>query len=275
MNYWLAVGPPENWKTSFEQGNIWGLTKRQKHWWESLAKNDTVLLYVTKPVSGIIGYGAIQSKFRQTKPLWPQEIAEGKIIWPLCFEFDVEYCLAPDKWNTQRITSDTLKLKAGMGFHSIDPLFASKMISELKLLLPSKSEEEEEIPSLHEQIKQRLVDIGKLQGYVAETEYSVEIGKLDVVWRKLERSVPTRVFEVQVGGDIYHALAKLKHAFDLWNSNIFIIASQSDLNKVENLLSGTFHEIGDHLKSIELDKIQELYDRKRSYLDFEKELGIR
>lgn len=270
MNYWLALGPRENWGTAFQQGNTWGLTPRQKHWWEQLAKDDIVLFYVTKPVSGLIGYGSIQTKFRQNEPLWPQEIAEGKVKWPLRFEFDVEYCLAPDKWNTERITSDTLKLKAGIGFHPLEPEFAKQMISQFKLIPP----EEKALP-LHEELKRKLVEIGKLQGYIAEPEYPFDIGRLDVVWRKLERSVPTRVFEVQVGGDIYHALAKLKHAYDLWNSNIFIVAPQTDLKKAENLLSGTFHEISHQLGRIEPDDIQELYNRKKSFVDFEKKLGIR
>ncbi len=274
MNYWLAVGPPENWKIAFEQGSIWGLTGRQGYLWEKLAENDTVLFYVKRPVSGLVGYGTVQTKFRQTKPLWPQEIAEGTIKWPLCFEFKVEYCLAPDKWNIERVTSDTLKLKAGVGFHQFDPEFAKQMILEFKLLPPSEPEETKVALSLHEQLKQKLIEIGKLQGYVAEPEYSFDIGKLDVVWRKLERSVPTRVFEIHVGGDIYHALAKLKHAFDLWNSHIFIVASEAERNKVENLLSGTFHEIGSRIKFIEPQKIEELYKLKKNYLDFEKELGI-
>jgi len=216
----------------------------------------------------------MQTKFRQDKPLWPQEIGEGKVMWPLRFEFNVEYCLPPDKWETDKITSDTLKLKAGMGFHSLESQFASKMLSEFKLVPPPSPEREERTLSLHEKIKQKLIEIGKLQGYVAEAEYPVEIGKLDVVWRKLERSVPTRVFEVQVGGDVYHALAKLKHAFDLWNSHIFVVASDAEQNKMGNLLSGTFHEIGGHIRFIDLGKVEELYKLKKAYLDFEKELGI-
>ena len=94
------------------------------------------------------------------------------------------------------------------------------------------------------------------------------------MWRKLQRSVPTRVFEVQVGGDVYHALAKLKHAFDLWNSHIFVVSSTVEQSKMETLLSGTFHEIGSHIRFIDADKVEELYKRKKAYLDFEKELGI-
>jgi predicted RNA-binding protein len=267
-NYWLAVGPPENWKTAFEQRNIWGLTGRQKHLWAALTENDIVLFYATKPISGIIGYGPVQTKFRQDQPLWPQEIAEGRVIWPLRFEFNVEYCLPPDKWETGRITSDTLKLKAGMGFHSFEPQLARQMLSEFEAKAPEPA-----LPS-HEELKRKLIEIGKLQKYLSEEEYTFDIGKLDVVWRRVERSVPTYVFEVHVSGDIYHDLAKLKHAFDLWNSRIFIVASQADRGKVNNLLSGTFHEIRDEVRFIELEKLKELYERKKAYLDLEKELGI-
>jgi hypothetical protein len=271
MNYWLAVGPPNNWKTAFEQGNIWGLINKQKHWWDAIIENDTVLFYATQPVSGIIGYGAIQTKFRQDKALWPQEIAEGKVRWPLRFEFNVGYCLVPDEWSTRKITSDTLKLKAGIGFQPLEPEFAQQMISELE---PASIPGAEQALSLHEEIKQKLVAIGKLQDYIAEPEYSFDIGKIDVVWRRVANSVPTYAFEVQIGGDVYHALAKLKHAFDLWNSHIFIVASNAERGKVGNLLSGTFHEIGSRIKFIQHESIDELYKRKKSYLDLEKELGF-
>jgi hypothetical protein len=53
------------------------------------------------------------------------------------------------------------------------------------------------------------------------------------------------VFEVQIGGDIYHAMSKLKHAFDLWNSHVFLVATMGDKSKYQELLSGTFHEVAD------------------------------
>ena len=271
MYYWLVVGPPENWETAFNQGNIWGLINKQKHWWDKLNEGDTVLFYATKPVSGLIGYGTIKTKFRQDKPLWPQEVSEGIIRWPLRFEFSVSHCIVPDEWNTRKITSDALKLKAGIGFHTLEPEFAQQMISTLEPVPPPSAEQ---ALSLHEEIKQRLVEIGRLQDYLAEPEYSFDIGKIDVVWRRVTNSVPTYAFEIQVGGDVYHALAKLKHAFDLWNSHIFIVASNAEKRKVESLLLGTFHEINNRIRFIELEQIMELYRRKKDYLDFEKELGI-
>jgi predicted RNA-binding protein len=266
-NYWLAVGPSGNWETAFDQGNIWGLTAKQKHLWERLVEGDILLFYATKPVCGVIGYGKIRTRFRQDQPFWPQELREKRLIWPLRFEFDVEHCLAPAEWNLRKVTSDTLKLKAGIGFHSLDPEFARLMLSQLQ-------PEEATALSSHEGVKRKLVEIGKLQNYLAEAEYSFDIGKLDVVWRRVLQSVPTYVFEVHVSGDIYHALAKLKHAFDLWNSHIFVVAQQSDREKVRALLAGTFHEIDNRLKFIELAKVEELHKRKKAYLDLEKELGI-
>lgn len=290
MNYWLAVGAKQNWDTAFDRGNIWGLKETQRHLWESLNENDKLLFFANKPVGGIIGYGVVRTKFKQSKPLWPDELKEHKVIWPLRFEFDVEFCLAPDKWESERIVSKELRPRSG--FQLLDQNTAQKLVSSIgaieyaaKATEPSfvaeptvefvnVAEKIEKASPSHDEVKKTLVQIGKLQKYIAQEEYSFSIGKLDVVWRRVEESVPTYVFEVQVGGDIYHALAKLKHAFDLWNSHIFIVAPEAERDKVHTLLSGTFHEISNRIEFIELEQVEELYKRKKSYLDFEKGLGI-
>jgi hypothetical protein len=289
---WLVVGSPDNWRTAFEHKNIWGLKQTQRHLWEALSQEDVLLFYATSPVRGIIGYGAVRTKFRQDKPLWPQEIKERKVIWPLRFEFNIERCLPFDKWQTSKVTSRELFPRGG--FQTLSHAIAEELVSKLKSLprtyyvptptvtgateTPSPylhgAQEAERVLPPHKELKQKLVEIGKLQGYLADEEYVFDIGKLDVVWRRVALSVPTYAFEIQVGGDIYHALAKLKHASDLWNSNIFIVAPQTDYDKFENLLCGTFHEISNRVKFIELNKVDELYRRKKAYLDFEKELGI-
>lgn len=290
MNYWLVVGSPQNWRTAFEHGNIWGLRKTQQHLWESLIENDRVLFYATQPVSGIIGHGAIRTKFRQNKPLWPEEARKNDVIWPLRFEFDVETCLPQEDWKTKKITSKIIWPRAGFQLlgKDIAEEFTSAMvrteyvvasekepsIAEGTVTYGTRQEKEEKTYSSHDELRGKLVEIGRLQGYLAEPEYSFDIGRLDVVWRRVLNSVPTYVFEIQVGGDIYHALAKLKHAYDLWNSHIYIVASENDRNKAENLLSGTFHEIDDRINFIELEQVEELYKKKKSYLDFEKKLGI-
>ena len=90
----------------------------------------------------------------------------------------------------------------------------------------------------------------------------------------MERSVPTYVFEVQVGGDIYHAMSKLKHAFDLWNSHIFLVASNRERGKYQELLAGTFHEVADKMQFIEIGLVKELLGKKRDYKNMEQALGI-
>lgn len=290
VKYWLVVGTKQNWITAFEHGNIWGLRNTQNHLWENLNENDYVLFYATHPVSGIIGYGIVRTKFRQNEPLWPEEIRRNTVIWPLRFEFDVKSCLPQKEWKTNKLTSEAIWPRAGFQLLSKDvaeglitamstteyaaPTFEPALVAEKSAEFAPVLEKQEKPPLSHAELQRKLVEIGKLQGYLAEAEYSFDIGKLDVVWRRVLNSVPTYVFEIQVSGDVYHALAKLKHAFDLWNSHIFIVASEAERNKVNNLLSGTFHEISNRIEFIELEQIEELYKRKKSYLDFEKGLGI-
>src|SRR3972149_9518279 len=98
MNYWLLVGSPKNWDVAFKHNNIWGLRQTQSRLWDKLEEKDRLLFYVTTPVKGIVGFGSVRTKFKQNRPLWPDEIRSKKIIWPLRFEFDVRFNLPPDKW---------------------------------------------------------------------------------------------------------------------------------------------------------------------------------
>lgn len=277
--WWLAVGSPKNWQTAFEYGSIWGLqaTTRQTGLWETISPGDYVLFYATSPVSGMIGYGVVRTKFRQDKPLWPQEIREGKVIWPHRFEFDVKFCFPQDRWETQKIVSDAARAIARGGFQAIREELANELIRDLApeaIAPPSAPSAEKKGVSPHDEIKSKLVEIGRLQKLIAESEYDMDGARLDVVWRRIDRAVPAYVFEVQIGGDPYHAIGKLKHAFDLWNSNIFLVVSDEDVTKARELLTGTFHEIEGKVKLVELAKIDELFRRKKAYRDFEAELGI-
>ena len=269
-NYWMAVGTQENWKEAFEKGNIWGLQERQKRHWTALEEDDMVLFYAMRPIAGIIGYGTVKMKFRQTQPLWSEEIDKNEVIWPLRFEFNVVHCLPPDKWKVDKITSELLRYKTGVGFQKLDSSLAEEVLSKFR---ERQTVELKEPPS-HKEIKQNLIEIGKLQNYIAEGEYSFDLGRLDVVWRRVEQSVPTYVFEVNVKGDLYHDLAKLKHAFDLWNSHIFMVASNADETKVRQMLSGSFHEIAERLKFIDIEKVKQLHRRKKELIELEKEFGL-
>lgn len=189
VNYWMAVGTQENWKEAFRKGNIWGLRKRQSHHWNALQESDIILFYVMRPVAGIIGYGTIKTKFRQTQPLRSEEVDRNEVVWPLRFEFNVVHCLPPDKWQTDKITSELLRYKTGVGFQHLNFSLAQEIVSKFR----ERQIEEIEEPISHKEVKQKLIEIGKLQNYIAEGEYPFDLGGLDVVWRRVERSEPTYV----------------------------------------------------------------------------------
>jgi len=285
QQFWLVVGTERNWKVAFETRNIWGLKdfRELSALWNMLREGDGLLFYVSKPVHGIVGFGRVVSKFKQTNPLWPEEIRRNQVIWPLRFEFDIEYCLPPHLWLTRHYTSHDLQLITRMVFqcYPIAEVDAARIGLGLTPLMEtaSASLSEPVAPAgvgavNHTEAVADLAEIGNIQGYIGDKEYPLESTRLDVVWRRVERSVPTYVFEVQVGGDIYHAMAKLKHAFDLWNSHIFLVAGNEERVQYQELLAGTFHEVADKMRFVEIGLVKELLAKKRDYKKMEQALGI-
>jgi len=284
-NFWIIPGSEDNWRQALTAKGIWGLEEKtlDKIYWLALAPDDVILFYVSGKVKGIVGYGIVRSKFYQNVPLWKAEIQEGRAKWPLRFEFDIEYILPENNWKDFKIS-----VPGGAEFRQplifkelkdVEPIVKvlnpnvslESIIKEKTIIVPKK----EELPSpTHENIKTLLLEIGKLQNYVVNQEYLMGTERLDVVWRRLPESVPTYVFEVQVSGDLYHALAKLKHAYDIWNSRIFLVASANFMGSINQLLLGTFHEIQSVLKFIDIEKVQNLYVSKLNIYQIEKELGL-
>lgn len=284
-NFWIIPGSEQNWRQALISKGIWGLenTSLDKVYWLAIAPNDIILFYVSGKVKGIIGYGIVRGKFIQDIPLWEAEIKEGRVKWPLRFEFDVEFLLPQNEWSDKAIG-----IAGGGKFRQpLIPKELKEIEPVVRQLNPKVSNDlfkeftsipgslEKEVPSpTHEEVKKLLVDIGKLQGYVADPEFPIRTERLDVVWRRLPESVPTFAFEVQVGGDLYHALGKLKLAHEIWNSRIFLAASQGFLGSTNQLLSGTFREIQNVLKFIEMDKILSLHQSKRGIHQLERDMGL-
>jgi len=286
--YWIIMGPKKSWETAFEQGGIWGVKHLVYPEWKALEKGDIIFFYATTPIKGVIGVGRVETKFIQDKPLWPDEIAIGKVLYPFRFEFHTDYVLEQDVWGSKRISQSEVPLsiqemRRGINLlldrtveklsKTFEQRFNHAISAKEEVKAPLTGVSEEFSPD-HTKVKELVFEIGKLNRLISEKEYPMENERLDVVWRRIEKSVPTYVFEIQFGGDIYHALGKLKHAFDLWNSNIFLIAQEGDLKDSESLLSGTFHEIKDRIKKITPQKINELYQQKCRWIDIEKEVGL-
>lgn len=159
------------------------------------------------------------------------------------FEFDVEFCLPPDQWGTSRLEIDALRAVVQAGFQPLKEKSRDAALRAFEPFTVHSPAQENDLTGLHEELKRKIAEVGRIQRFLAEVEYPMEGTGLDVVWRRVQKSVPIYVFGIQVGGDIYHAIAKLKHAYDLWNSRIFLVASAGDKNNLDSLLSGTFHEI--------------------------------
>jgi len=119
-----------------------------------------------------------------------------------------------------------------------------------------------------------LREIGQMKGFITEEEYSINNERIDVIWKKVKQGVPTYAFEVQVGGEIYRALGKLKHAFDNWNARIYLVLAEKWQRKVEELLGGTFHEIKDQITLIPLEQVKELREVLGKLREVEAKLGL-
>lgn len=287
MQVWISTGKPENWETAIS-GNIWGVNESLRHTWEKLQKGDLLFFYATKPIKGIIGVARIENKFKQDRPLWAQELKENKVIWPYRFDFKVEFLLPRLNWESRQVGTVGLKVKIIAGLSPIKDKEAVKLLLQkmdqawntefVKLVekIPKKPLKKEEV-NLHDQIKEMLIDLGKIEGYIAEKEYVfTDTGeRLDVVWRRVAASVPTYVFEVQIGGNLHQALAKLKHAYDIWNSNVFMISEEKDIQKINQLLGGAFHEISGRIMVLTVEKIKKVHEIQIEDNKLKKEIGFR
>jgi predicted RNA-binding protein len=295
---WIVSGNQDNFELSVQYKQIWGVMNKWYPQWKALEKGDNLFFYISG-VKKIVGIGQSGNKFIQREPFWPDEIEEGKVKYPLKFEFSFHHLLPKKEWKDKGIsvTGYIQKnlgtgafadlLRGGVNFIRNENLvvflyknFKEKFDYEIKSsedIIASKTKIESlpKIEGLHNHLIELIVEIGRMNGLLSEKEYSYSNMRFDAVWRRVDRGSPTYVFEVQVEGDVYHALAKLKHAFDLWNSNIFLIISNNkDFYSAQELLNGTFHEIKEKIKIVATKEMQELHRRKFSWIELEQKLGI-
>jgi hypothetical protein len=293
--HWFLSSNCENFKLSMKYKQIWGVQDKWYSQWKALEKGNNIFFYISE-IKKVIGIGEIGDKFIQREPLWPDEIEEKRVKYPLRFEFNIKYLLQENCWVSDGIEiTDFINrnlgkgafadlLRGGINFIRYPEVlnflyeeFKRKFnytiqIEEIPIIYPEEDVEKED---LHNYLKELIFEIGNMNKFLSQKEERVDNMMLDVVWRKIEKGSPTYVFEIQVSGDIFHALSKLKHAFDLWNSNIFLVVKSNEyFSKVTQLLNGTFHEIKDKVKILSAKDIKELYKRKKSWRELEKKLGI-
>lgn len=282
--FWIAFSSHENCETAFRLG-IWGLRPGQESRWDRISENkDLVFFYVGKPVGGVVGCAVVLRKFRDNKLVWPEEYGKGRAIWPLRFEFSLSFRIDPSFWRQQKIRVPELKRFWQGGFQELPMPVAQKL---LRLFPPTAGTQDNQVlqssvgaptevssQNPHDQGKLWLVEIGRMQTFFADTEYPLQTKRVDVVWRRVELAVPSHVFEVQVGGNLTDALGKLKQAYDLWNSRIFLVGAQEHQRPFDQVIAGSFREIARRVRFIELAEVEQLYHRKQAFRELENRLGI-
>ena len=120
------------------------------------------------------------------------------------------------------------------------------------------------LAAVHDELKGRLVEMGRILGMYAEPEYEIDGFKYDVVWKEREDLGVRKAFEIQHRGSVDSALIKLKHAHDMWRSDLFLIVTgEKDIEKAKKLLApklyGAFHEIS-HTKVVGPETVRELHE---------------
>ena len=130
--------------------------------------------------------------------------------------------------------------------------------------------------SLHEEIKDKLVELGKLEGKVAIKEFKLPHSnfRYDVVWKRTERGGPTHAFQVQISGNLENALVSLKEIYDYGCENLFlIVGSDKDYRRAEALLKSSFHDtIAERTTLWRVEEFEEFYESEKKHYEIKKKL---
>ncbi|MBM4092855.1 MAG: EVE domain-containing protein [Planctomycetes bacterium] len=119
MNYWLAIGPADNWEIGIRK-KAWGVTPRHSKAWGLVEPGDTVFFYAMTPVKGLIGNGTVAKTEVDQKPFWPQEISEKQSYWPFRISFQNTTTLPRKHWETARIATGREGIVFQRAFQTID-----------------------------------------------------------------------------------------------------------------------------------------------------------
>jgi len=130
-------------------------------------------------------------------------------------------------------------------------------------------------PSKHEELVTMIHELGELIGYKPEKKWRREGYEFDVVWFKPPREGPKCVFEVHLKGNLAQALSTLKHAWDRWESQIFLVSSKESLDEAKDkFLGGTFHEIRDVITFVNINEVEDFCKFKGKFEWLERKFGL-
>ncbi|MCM8827830.1 MAG: EVE domain-containing protein, partial [Candidatus Omnitrophica bacterium] len=211
QKHWLVIGKKENWLTALQQPiPVWGLRENIYYReFRALSSGDFIWMYVTRPVSGIIGVGIVKDTYIDRENLiWREELETGNVIWPLRFRIQVLKVLPVYDWETSKILINDFSLLWQRGFQQISEDIAmeifkrsQKVFSEVSLEGLMKGPSIDQVPVVrdtdaekvpepvfdsHSLIQNQIAEIGKLQSYHTQLEYPLSLPgerkNIDVIW---------------------------------------------------------------------------------------------
>ena len=296
-NY-LIVGITKNVHRAFEHNPpVWGFTERERAAWDALQPGDTVYLYAAREARGIICKGNVLNKFRSKDPYWQKEIEIGRAKWPLHFYIQPVRLLPPDMWLAGKgpvpcsefgIPGTSLQGKQIISLGAEQVARIEERISLWPVVAVGTSKPVEEEPTMirqpsveysinsHTDLLEVLVEMGKLQSFYPQTEFSIpdENRRVDVIWRREVRGTPTYAFEVELSGGLDKAINKLYKCYRLWSTLPRIITPPSESSKVEHIASLQEPRFKDLVISVSPDQILDIYGKKKDFKNREKEIGL-
>jgi predicted RNA-binding protein len=287
---WLASITPENWEV-LKRLNVWGLQAMV----EKVAVGDRIVFYVTRTQPpAFMGIYEIKSPWKKANdPIWADEKEAGEVIYSYRTEIKplktgtahvkelrdrLEFITNKKNYQVYLIGSPANMRRpiSDKDFEVIQSAFSDEKAT----IAPKRTEPGTTIPAppsslRHNDIRDLIKRIGDLKPFIAETEHPMDGLRVDTVWKTIPNAAPNWVFEVQIGGDVYEAFTKLKHAFDMWNSHhLYLVTNEDYEEQAEWLLTGAFHQIRHDTRVVHWKKFAELSDVLARADILEKEIGV-
>jgi predicted RNA-binding protein len=291
-SYWIFSTSGNNWMIARKK-QIWATKFRSIT--QKISKGDVIILYVKELKSFCSILELTEDWYEAKEPVWSDELEKDIILYPYQTKVKIiNEGLAELKKVSPNLAFIENKSKVGVylrgtpanfGRPISQPDYQIIMQAILNNPLPPDIDkhidkpgphppvEQTKSPS-HNEIRDRIKELGTLENKVAEIEYPLDNLRLDVVWKTIPTGNPRWVFEVQLAGNFYEALTKLKHAWDKWNSKPFLVTTEEYQDRANQLLEGSFHEMKDDARVVNWKKIMKLYELIKAAQELKKEIRL-
>jgi predicted RNA-binding protein len=275
------------------KARLWGLKDTLKGLWNQANHGDYILFYHAGnfEYAGKILFrypfeaaaGQVEEATKIAEKVWGKDPQDGKTWSYLIFIGDIMEAKIPlEKFN--ELTGYKFEAKPGKAvihFMKVREDRAGNLLTFLDGLYkaPAKSPEiTPTLPDLHEQIAQKIYELGEVIGYRPEKKWRREGYEYDVVWHKPPREGPKCVFEVHIKGNLGDSLLRLKHAYDRWESQLFLVSTEDQINEAKSkYLVGALHELGESgaLTLLKIDEVEGFHKFKSQFEWLERRFGLR